>query len=176
MDSKLRRLTIMGSMAVILLVSILVVYSNGDHSPRPNVGTPAETLQNSPEPSAGPENYVQGQIGDDLSAFMEDETFFDPEINPILEAARDQADRLSLIVTSVERDLRIQIVDNDGNPVTGESFYVSLRDMGEYKDLDKDGIIYIGDLAAGAAPHNGVPCAKQRDPRPCKGQGGICGH
>ena len=150
MDSKLRKLTILGSMVMILMVSVLVVFGNTDHdNSRPDSGTTEGTRQSSPEPKAEPENYVAGQIGDDLSAFMRDETFFDPEINPILEAAREQANRLSLVVTSVEKDLRIQIVDNEGNPVTGESFYVSLRDMGEYKDLDKDGIIYIGDLDSG---------------------------
>ena len=151
MDSKLRRLAILGSMAVILLVSILVLYSNdsdrsgsrgGNDTARGTDQGNEEIKEQIPERSAG-------QIGDDLSAFLEDETFFDPEINPVLEAAMDQTNRLSLMVTSVEKDLRIQIVDNEGVPVTGESFYVSLQDMGEYKDLDKDGIIYIGDLDAG---------------------------
>lgn len=53
------------------------------------------------------------------------------------------------MVISVEKDLRIQIVDSQGNLVTGESFFVKLDGLGEYKDLDKDGIIYIGDLTAG---------------------------
>lgn len=167
MDSKLRKLTILGSMAMILLVSMLVVFGNADHDSGSHGGTAEESLESSPEPQESPqpqdslelqdsselqvqpESYGAGQVGDDLSAFMKDETFFDPEINPILEAARDQENRLSLMVTSVEKDLRIQIVDNEGNPVTGESFYVSLRDMGEYKDLDKDGVIYIGDLDSG---------------------------
>ena len=141
MDSKLRKLTILGSMVMILLVSLLVVWGNSDHTPGPNRGTTGGSLQESPEPQEQPENDTTGQVGNDLSAVMKDETFFDPEINAILEAARDQSNRLSLVVTSVEKDLRIQIVDNEGNPVTGESFFVSLRDMGEYKDLDKDGII-----------------------------------
>ena len=149
MDSKLRKLAIIGSLVMILLVSLLVVWGNGDHNRGSGGGTQDETPQESPEPPKQPATGVTGQVGDDLSAFMQDETFFDPEINSILEAARDQSDRLSLMVTSVEKDLRIQIVDNEGEPVTGESFYVSLRDMGEYKDLDKDGVIYIGDLDAG---------------------------
>ena len=32
-------------------------------------------------------------------------------MNPILEAAKDNSHRLSLVATSVEKDLRIQIVD-----------------------------------------------------------------
>lgn len=149
MDSKLRKLAIMGSLVMILLVSLLVLWGNQDHAVRPDSSMRGETPQESPEPQEQPEISGTGQIGDNLSAFMEDETFFDPEINPILEAARDQSNRLSLVVTSVEKDLRIQIVDYQGDPVTGESFYVSLRDIGEYKDLDKDGIIYIGDLDSG---------------------------
>ena len=58
-------------------------------------------------------------------------------------------DKLSMIVTSVEKDLRIQVVDILGNLVTGESLYVTVEDVGEYKDLDQDGIIYIADLKAG---------------------------
>ncbi|MCM1541475.1 MAG: hypothetical protein NC121_09445 [Blautia sp.] len=149
MDSRLRKLAILGSMAVILLVSILVAWANMDH--KHDTGSAEGTTQGSPspEPQAEQEYNATGQVGDDLSAFMRDETFFDAEINSILEAARDQSNRLSLMVTSVEKDLRIQIVDNEGKPVTGESFYVSLKDVGEYKDLDKDGIIYIGDLDSG---------------------------
>ncbi|MCR2047347.1 glycoside hydrolase family 25 protein [Acetatifactor muris] len=152
MDSKLRRTAILSSMALILLVSLFVVFSN---LPQPGPGrednTPAQTtpLPEQEGQTEAPEEQKEGQIGNDLSAFLRDNTFFDQEISPILEAAKENAARLSLVVTSVEKDLRIQIVDMQGNPVTGESFYVKLEGEGEYKDLDKDGIIYIGDLAAG---------------------------
>lgn len=147
MDSKLRKMTILSSMAVILLVALVVLYSNqGGETRRPPVPTEspgAEGQEKSPTGQGG------GQIGNDLSAFMRDSTFFDPETNPILEAAKDESIRLSLVVTSVEKDLRIQIVDISGAPVAGKSLYVELEGLGEYKDLDMDGIIYIGDLAAG---------------------------
>lgn len=144
MDSKLRKMAILSSLVVILLVALLVLYSNrgsGAQRPAPlpeNTGT--EEI---------PEKEGSGQIGNDLSAFLKDNTFFDPEVNQILEAARDESVRLSLVVTSVEKDLRIQVVDISGDPVKGESFYVELEGLGEYKDLDMDGIIYIGGLAAG---------------------------
>ncbi len=152
MDAKLRRLAILGSLAAILIVSLLVFYTNADTrnqkgggSPKPSAGTSAATDALTEElPTA-----QGGQIGNDLSAFLRDESFFDEEVNPVLEEARDQSNSLSLIVTSVERDLRIQIVDIEGRPVTGESFFVELEDLGEYKDLDQDGIIYIGELDAG---------------------------
>lgn len=147
MDSKLRKMTILSSIAVIVLVALLVLYTNRDESPRTPVSPPRESGGQGSGEASGVQSG--GQIGNDLSAFLRDTTFFDPEINPILEAARDESNRLSLVVTSVEKDLRIQIVDMSGEPVTGKSFFVELEDVGEYKDLDKDGIIYIGGLASG---------------------------
>lgn len=149
MDSKLRRMAIMASMAVILLVSIIVIYMNSE--PKRSVSSPAYevTESTSKAESGNADGTLNGQIGNDLKAFLDDPTFFDAEVNPVLEAAKNHANRLSLITTSVEKDLRIQIVNKDGEPVTGESFYVKVKGLGEYKDLDKDGIIYIGDLAAG---------------------------
>ncbi len=152
MDSKLRRMAILCSMAMILLVSLLVLYINRPPGSGGGGRTPQATQTPSPQEQADAgeqEELRAGQIGDDLSAFLRDNTFFDQEVNPILEAAKDNATRLSLVVTSVEKDLRIQIVDTRGNPVTGKSFFVELEGLGQYKDLDKDGIIYIGGLAAG---------------------------
>lgn len=145
MDSKLRKMTILSSMAVILLVALLVVYVNRETGNR-NHPHQQESTQTSLPPEE--ESKGDGQIGNDLSAFLKDDFFFDEEKNPLLEAA-EHAVRLSLVVTSIEKDLRIQIVDVTGEPVTGESFYVKLDGMGEYKDLDKDGVIYIGGLNAG---------------------------
>jgi len=151
-------MAILASMAVILLVALLVMYVNREQFTAAS-GPPASGTQNAGAgDSASPaENGVQaeetvspdGQIGNDLKAFLKDNTFFDQEVNPILEAAKDNSNRLSLVATSIEKDLRIQIVDNEGIPVTGESFYVRLDGLGDYKDLDQDGIIYIGDLDSG---------------------------
>lgn len=166
MDSRLKRMAILGSVAMVLLVSVLVAWGNMDRERDSHTGPAQETVQGSPspEPEIQQEGGAAGQIGNDLSAFMRDDTFFDAEINSILEEARDQSNRLSLVVTSVEKDLRIQIVDNEGEPVTGESFYVSLKDRGEYKDLDKDGIIYIGDLDSGEYYVELLPIAGYRVP------------
>lgn len=153
MDSKLRRMAILCSMGVILLVSLLVLYTNGGtgsrNEPPRGTASPREEERADGQAEIGDNGVVNGQIGNDLSAFLRDDTFFDQEVNPVLEAARENASRLSLVVTSVEKDLRIQIVDSQGELVAGESFFVKLDGLGEYKDLDKDGVIYIGDLAAG---------------------------
>ncbi|MDE5804206.1 MAG: hypothetical protein K2I22_14985 [Lachnospiraceae bacterium] len=145
MDSKLKRLTILAAVSVGLLTVLTVLLLNSP-APQGNHGAtePSETTR----PGSGAV-FENGQIGNDLSAFMRDETFFDEEENEFLENLKNEQNRLSLIVTSVEKDLRIQIVDSDNQPVSGESFFVTLKGMGDYKDLDKDGVIYIGDLAAG---------------------------
>ena len=142
MDSKLRRMAILASMAVILLVSILVFYTNSEDSPNrsPNQTQGTDRTEQSQNGTGNSQNAtsdgpVNGQIGNDLSAFLKDSTFFDEEINPILEAAKDNANRLSLIMTSVEKDLRIQVVDTEGNPVTGESFFVKLEGMGVRRQI-----------------------------------------
>lgn len=155
MDSKLRKMAIIASLGVILLVSLLVVYTNrepngkGTASGKNTVNVQSGQQGVDLEEAVSQSALQNGQIGDDLKAFLRDNTFFDEEINPVLEAAKNLKNRLSLITTSVEKDLRVQIVDMEGVPVTGESFYVALDGMGEYKDLDQDGVIYIGDLDSG---------------------------
>jgi len=137
MDSRLKKIAILFSIAVILLISGFVLYSNRTEDSAKN------------DSDIKPSEEEQKQEAVDFSAFLKDPTFFDEDINPVLEAAKEQASKLSLLVTSIEKDLRIQIVDGYGKLVTGESFYVELEGMGEYKDLDKDGIIYIGELDSG---------------------------
>ncbi len=150
MDSKLRRTAIFSCLAAILIVTLSVIYTNQD--------TREKSVQK-PSSQSSQEVPVSSTPSVDYKAFERDESFFDPEYNQILEAAKDISNRLSLVVTSVEKDLRIQVVNHEGIPVEGESFYVNLEGVvkggqapaaeGSYKDLDKDGIIYIGDLEAG---------------------------
>lgn len=149
MDSKLKRLTIVAAASVIVFTFLLVIFMNSTKRPV-SVGQTNESTETAAETeSESGLIYQNGMIGNDLSAFMRDDTFFDPESNPFLDKLLEGENRLSLIVTSIEKDLRIQIVDSDNMPVAGESFFVELEGVGEYKDLDQDGIIYIGNLSAG---------------------------
>ena len=147
MDSKLKRLAILGSIAVMLMISLLVLYGNGYFDRDSQKQVAVSDLAKTPETT--PDMRDPDMIGDDLRAFLYDRTFFDEEVSAIVEEARNSSARLSLIVTSVEKDLRVQVVDRNGEKVPGEEFYVAISDRGEYKDLDKDGIIYIGGLDAG---------------------------
>lgn len=183
MDSKLRKAAILSSLAAILVVTLAVLFTNRDV--RPSRAPAERETEVGTETEASAPQVSSGQIGDDLKAFEYDDSFFDPELNPVLEAAKDMSNRLSLVVTSVEKDLRIQVVDNEGVPVSGSSFFVELAKLsenegglggqtpsdedGSYKDLDQDGVIYIGDLEAGEysvrlAPISGykVPTSRTR--------------
>lgn len=145
MDSRIKRNAIIFCIMTILCIASIVVMANwrqlfGDAANSPAIHTQenADNMQN--------EN---GQIGDDLRGFLTDNTFFDKEEDFYSFGQYNHTDKLSMIITSVEKDLRIQIVDIFGDLVTGESFFVTVEDVGEYKDLDQDGIIYIADLKAG---------------------------
>ena len=88
MDSKLRKMAIMASMAVILLVALLVMYVNREQLASTsgqagvqNAGTEnaiASAEMDVPEEEIAVEN---GQIGNDLKAFLKDNTFFDQEVH-----------------------------------------------------------------------------------------------
>ncbi|MBQ8822894.1 MAG: glycoside hydrolase family 25 protein [Lachnospiraceae bacterium] len=142
MDSKLKRLCIVSALAVISVAVFLVILMNQE---KPNTLNTALLAQS--QEAEAPRDV--NQIGDDLSAFLKDDTFFDVDEDSFMGMALDDSNRLSLMVTSVEKDLRVQIVGQDGKPVSGKSFYIDVEELGEYKDLDKDGIIYIGDIASG---------------------------
>ena len=145
MDSRIKRNAIIFCIMTILCIASIVVMANwqqlfGDVSNRPVIHT---------QEDADPMQSENGQIGDDLRGFLTDNTFFDKEEDSYSFGQYNHTDKLSMIVTSVEKDLRIQIVNIFGDLVTGESFFVTVEDVGEYKDLDQDGIIYIADLKAG---------------------------
>lgn len=174
MDSRLKKMSIIGCIGVVVLLLIIVVNSNGGITSllaknRPeaqnsdsvspdsvnseqNAGVSGESQGGTLVNSSGV-TYFTGQVGDDLSGFMNDPTFFDHEQSALLEDAMDMSNRLSILTTSVEKDLRVQVIDYSGNLVKGISFCIRLTDTegnkSEYRDLDKDGVIYAGALRSG---------------------------
>ncbi len=90
---------------------------------------------------------------------MKDNTFFDAEekiydgIVQVVEETQEEAEvpmaELTMMATSIERDIRVRIVDKTGNPIKGHDFRISVEDVGTYMDMDKDGIIYVSGLKAG---------------------------
>ncbi len=155
MDSKVKQTAIFFMTVMVLMILGVVLYSNWDVIEKKyfNDGTSSQAVaaenEITQEKNGTGIKRENGQVGDDLTAFMEDETFFNSKSTLDKYKPSNAANKLSIIVTSVEQDLRVQVVNNDGKPVTGKSFYITVKDNGEYKDLDQDGVVYIADLKPG---------------------------
>lgn len=210
MDSKVRRLAAFLAVSVLIFICAVVAALNPEKTAglvngiageeiiavagstdRDGQEKPAQTVQNGFVQDVLDENGMI--IGSDLTAFQQDETFFDPKKPGYMALLEGREQTLTMMATSVEKDLRILIVDGLGHTVGGHDFYVTLTDEnGEvlsatgnadgqqetgtekavqdknlaafdssrhqngqaeendgYKDLDQDGIIYIGGLKAG---------------------------
>ena len=150
MDSRLKRLSILGCLTAVILLILLVIYANGGASA---FGKKTPAQQDMPAETEVTEVSDSPQIGNDLKGFLEDEEFFDSDEDDFLKNAMDDSKRLSIMTTSVEKDIRVSVLDYEGNVVKGESFTVRITDeegeSNDYKDLDKDGIIYAAGLNAG---------------------------
>ena len=139
MDSKFLKVTLLVSFLFMVTIFFAVLYANG-------MG-PGQKKQTQEEvESVVQQDVLTGQIGNDLYGWMEDKDFFDK----VSLADEEEGDiRVNLIATSVEKDMRVLIAGPDGQPIKGQFFKIIVDEKDEYKDLDRDGIIYIADLKAG---------------------------
>lgn len=157
MDSRVKRLTIFGMISILLLIGVVIVFMNYDKFVEKK--QTAAQVQNTQVEQQTAQLEGDGKVeGADLSAFLKDETFFDQESNATLAEKTEEetqtsesADepKVTLIATSVEKDLRIKIVDDDGKAIAGYDFLLDVGDMGTYQDRDKDGIVYVSGLKPG---------------------------
>lgn len=143
-----RRLIKYGLITAIFMIAIILTLVialnmeqiNTRHNPG-QANPPAEALL----PAAGPDGLIAGS---DPTAFMRDPSFFN-EIP--YEAGNIQVTygkTANIVLSSVERDLRIHILDILGRNITGVEFSVTVNGV-EYRDSDKDGIIYISPMNPG---------------------------
>ena len=85
----------------------------------------------------------------------EEEPVEEEELEEEEEPVEEDQKELSLVCTSIEKDLKIKIEDQKSKLVTGEQFSVSVKSdkknakASTYEDKDKDGIIYIDKIEAG---------------------------
>lgn len=148
MDSKKMRRAMIFMIAVFLAAFAVIAAANWDRV-KEKLGFASETpVQEETPEEAGETEEEEGQIGSDLSAFMSDETFFDPEVK--FKSIESYSGRnVSLMMSSVAKDLRIMVVDSVGRLVTGTDFTVTIQGLGEYTDTDRDGVIYVDGLRSG---------------------------
>lgn len=150
MDSKLKKQVIAAAVTMIAAVVVMVFVANYIKN-----GRSASKQGYTQETSAGQTEMSESQAGEygldpdkDPSAFLADEDFFDP----VVEIA-DPETTLSLFVTSVEKDMRVNVVNGNGKLMEDIPFTVTVRDSEgkerNYKDADKDGSIYIAPVDPG---------------------------
>ena len=146
MGSKKMRKTLLGVLLVFILLVAVLALTNLDKVKQKLGLESADAMAEMG--TTEEDNANGGQIGQNLSAFLQDETFFDPEVQfKSIESYSGKS--VSMVMSSVSKDLRIMIVDSLGELVTGAPFTVTLQGMGSYTDEDEDGIIYIDKLRAG---------------------------
>lgn len=146
MDSKIRRITVFCATLMVLLILGTVVGINLWK----NQEKLAEVFgqEQVSDEAESPSQQETDETAIDYSAFLGDETFFDQDKSDYEKLMENYGKKLNLFATSVEKDLRVQILNEMGELVTGEELYITLNGE-EYKDLDRDGIIYVGDLRPG---------------------------
>lgn len=159
MDSKLKTLTILGCVGMILLVLLLVVNSSEGfrrkkasmQSPLNNNSVEAQQENSETDENIQPQSGNL-QIGNNLKAFLNDSDFFD-SANDAASLVYLDTNQLTLLATSVQKDLRVRVVDYEGDTVSGQDFVIRLTNSEgksvELKDLDQDGVIYAGSLVSG---------------------------
>ena len=167
MDSKLKRQVIVSAVIISMLcisMAFVVNYiQTGSFFPDKNrnsgampVSKVAEATSASGDELQNTSLYTQYDLNPkrDPYAFLSDDSFFDKESKGNTQPVSEN--NVSLLVSSVEKDVRINIVDATGKLIKNESFFVSLLGASDqvenkeiYKDLDKDGVIYIGDIMPG---------------------------
>ena len=142
MDSKFLKATLLISLLFMVTLFFIVLYSNG-MGPGQQKDKPVAEIKEDKV------IVLEGQIGNDLYGWMEDESFFDKAPEKPEKEEEDGMTRVNLIASSVQKDMRVKIVDKSGEPVKGQFFKILINEQDEYKDLDRDGIIYVADLDPG---------------------------
>ncbi len=140
--------------AVLLIVLIVILCTSDGNKPGQTAANVSGNTVIQSRANLNASSPLEGNlIGDNPKGFMTDPTFFDPEHSAAFDAAMDQSGNLSIMVTSVEKDLRVLVLDINGELVTGVPFNIKVMDGNDitvtYRDLDKDGIIYAGTIDPG---------------------------
>ncbi|MCM1038884.1 MAG: glycoside hydrolase family 25 protein [Roseburia sp.] len=145
MDSKKLRRTLFIVIMMFFMITVVVMVANWEIV-QEKLGI--DTKTQSVEPVMAETETEDKQIGSDLHAFMYDETFFDSDTHyKSIETYSGRS--VSLIMSSVAKDLRIMVVNSSGALVNGVPFSITVQGVGEYTDDDQDGVIYIDKLRAG---------------------------
>ncbi|MCM1386097.1 MAG: glycoside hydrolase family 25 protein [Bacillus sp. (in: Bacteria)] len=148
MDSNKLRKTLFMVIMIFFMITVIVAITNWELIQDKLGLAPKQQIVNADVMAVQEDEPGSKQLGNDLNAFMQDETFFDAEVRyKSIETYSGKV--VSFIMSSVSKDLRIMVVDSRGELVTGAPFSVTIQGLGEYTDEDEDGVIYLDKLRAG---------------------------
>lgn len=153
MDSKLKKQVIAAAVLMVGMVAALVVAANYIQKQKSARADEADVTENMQTDESGNGSKRANEYGldpnRDPNAFLGDEEFFDP----LAPEHSDPDITLSLLVSSVEKDMRVNVVNGRGELIKDQPFTVTLKDAEgtehNYKDVDKDGSIYIAPVEPG---------------------------
>jgi GH25 family lysozyme M1 (1,4-beta-N-acetylmuramidase) len=146
MDFKAKRVGILLVLCAVVVVMGAVVLANYDSLVNRNTKEQDTANSNSQSQLVDENGMVRGS---NLQAFLLDDDFFDSESEEETTTDEDGVEELSVVTSSVERDIRVKIIDSDGEAVSGQKFMVTVADTGVYVDDDMDGLITISDIKPG---------------------------
>lgn len=141
MNKKLLLISVTAASFCMLLVLGIVFLMNysPDKKPKENSGTGSAP--------SGSEKVKE--VKTDSKSFLNDLSFLDEEQPNYKEKEVKKKKEVNLVVSSVAKDIRVTVVDDRGNKIKGVPFYIDVDDVGEYKDLDMDGYVYIAGMRSG---------------------------
>lgn len=149
MDSKLVRAGILIVSLCAITVFFVVCAVNGVFTKENKAPVVSETMTQEDIISPVAED---GRITSaDLYAWMEDGLFFDEEL-PVEQEVQEETVPQKLVsykVSTIDKDIRIVFLDEEGELLTGRKFKMDIEGLGEYTDTDRDGMIYVEDVKPG---------------------------
>lgn len=162
MDSKVRIKAIATIVTTIILILVVVYMVNERQLSRlfRRRGSNSAAVTASTDsgvPKVSKDGVFGEQIGDDLKAFLKDDSFFDgyvpggdsESLNIVSGEVDPNAYAVLMSPKVLDRSIVISLIDEQGRLVTGEGFVVEMNGLHLYKDDDRDGVIYIEGLSAG---------------------------
>ena len=151
MDSKVKRVVILLCVLMGITVIGIVILANLNSLRKKK---PSATRVVSEVVSVS-EEKPDLQIGHDLAAWKSDASFFDKESDTLAARILEDMKELSVKAVSVERDLRVRVLDYEGELKSGEAFKIAIasdkkpNEYENYADADKDGVITVDYLEPG---------------------------
>lgn len=149
MDSKLKETVIVIAVLAVLTIVGITFVINGFGKEKHTESVPAAS---STESISKP--LEKGKSYYDLHAWEHDDTFFDSEADSLAQRLMEQMSTLSIRAVSVEKDLRVSVLDYTNSLKTGEEFeiifsYPNTTRKITKKDTDKDGVVYFDNVLPG---------------------------